>query len=287
MRKRAKGRKQTLQPGIQRHKIISKIDDQEGIFGLIEKCIPERQLQKFFNFADQCLRFHTMIKCKLCLAPFSLSEHGNLEHSSGKKLWIHYLVLSLMVLSMMHKLIAVLPRVSSGTLDTTTFICTAYFLCYLVAFSVSLSCLILTDETIDLINDWHTILMYYCAEEEGEVPGSVVTNTKTAFVVCSVAIMAQTIAWGVSVFSFVFPDLPATYIVMADEAGLVPVAPIIPRIFWKLLLWPLELMTYILPMFMAAWGSIVFLVNIIVSSTCVNQLRYVAVAIDSSESCSR
>ena len=273
MPKKARGRRRTLQPGIQKHKIISKTEDGEGIFGLIEKCISEEYLQNFFKFAEKCFVFHTKINCKLCLAPYSLSQDGKLEHCSRKRIWIHYFVLLLLAVSMIHKFLIVVPRISSGTIDTTTFICIATFLCYLVAFSVSSSFLILTDETIDLIHCWPRILMY-CAEENEE-PVALVANTKTAVVVSSVAILAQTIAWGVSVFSFVFPDLPATYIVMAGKVGLVPVASKIPRIMWKLLLWPLELMTYILPLFMAAWAPMILMIDIMVARNCVNQLRYV------------
>ena len=279
MHKKLKGRRRTFQPGaIQKHKIVSKTEeDGEGVFGLLEKFIPDRQVHSLFNFAEICFKLLTKINCKLYLAPYSLSKDGELEPISGWRLWVHYAVLLLLAVSMIHKFLVVFPRVSAGVLDTTTFICIALFLCYLVAFSVSTSHLILTEETIVLINGYSRIMMS-CAEDGEPMP--LIANTKTAVVVTSVAILSQTIAWGVSAFSFVFPDLPGTYIaMMADEAGFVSGSSyVIPGIVWKLLLWPLELITYTIPMFMAAWAPIIMLLEMMVVNNCLNQLRFVGIS---------
>ena len=279
MPRKARGRRKAVQPGIQQHKILNYREDEEGIFWLIEGCIPKKYLPKLFNFAEKCFNFHTKINCNLCLAPYSLSEDGKLEHCSRQKRWIHYLVISLLALRMVHQFTVVIPRWSSGRLDTTTFICTATFLCYLVAFSVSSSYLILPDETIDAKHGWPKILAY-CAEEDQE-PMPLIGNTKTAVVMSSLAILAMAIAWNAAGITIVFNALPVSLLVTAEEAGLIPVTVKIPRIVWQLLFWPLELIMYILPMFMAAWGPMILMLNIMTAMNCVNQLRYASSSLES------
>ena len=199
-------------------------------------------------------------------------EEGKLEPISKKKLWIHYLILPLLVLSMMHKLILLTPRISTATLDTSTFVCTITCLCYLVAFGISCSGLILHDETMDLINGWSDVLTYY-AEDEGK-PMPLIANTKSAVVVSSLAILAMAIAWTVSGFSIAFRTLPVTLITLADVMGVISAKTKIPRLIWKLLFWPLEFIMYLLPMFLAGWGAMVMMLGVMVVMNCTNQLRY-------------
>ena len=235
MRRRAGGRRETLHHGVKKYKIRCKNFLEEGISTLLEQFIPQRFLQKLFNFAEEWFKVYTKINCELCLIPYSLSEDGKLEPVSRTKIWIHYLVLSVLVVSMMHKLIIFLILLSSKTLNTSTFICCATFLCYLVAFSISSSCLFLTDETMDMINGWPKILMYF-AEEDGKSM-RLVTNTKTAVVISSLAVLAMATACPASTFSIAFQALPVTFLVMAESVGVIPVTWKVPRVIWKLLLW--------------------------------------------------
>ena len=239
---------------------------------MLEQRIPQRYLHRFFNFADACFKWYTKVNCKLLLVPYSVSKDGKLEKLSTEKLWIHYSLLSILVLSMLHKLVIFVSRVASGHLDTTTYICAATFLCYLVAFSISSACLILTDETMDMINGWPSILMYYSAKDGERM--SLVANTKTAIVISSLAVLAMTIAVAVSGFSIAFRALPVTFLAAAEAAGLIPANTKLPRIFWKLLLWPLEFIMYLIPMFIAGWGAMVLMLLVIVVMNCAYQLRY-------------
>ena len=127
MPRRAKARRQTLQPGVQKHKIQSKQVDKDGIFHLLEQCVPQGYLDTFFNFAENCFKFYTKVACKLYVVPYSIFNDGKLGKDSREKLRIHYSVLVLLVVSMIHKFVIFITRVGSGHLDTTTFICSATF----------------------------------------------------------------------------------------------------------------------------------------------------------------
>ena len=228
MPRKARGRRRTLQPGVQKHKIRSKNFDEEGILDLLEQFIPQTNLHRLFNLAEKSFQLFTKINCKLCLIPYSLSDDGKLEPISRTKLWIHYLVLSVLAVSMMHKLIIFIFLISSGTLDTSTFLCGAVSLCYLVGFSASSSDLILTDVTMDLINGYPKIMMHY-SDEDGKVM-PVIANTKTAVVIAGTAILMMLIALAASGISIVFRAVPVTILVAAETAGLITTTSEVPRI---------------------------------------------------------
>ena len=273
MPRKARGRRRTLQPGVQKHKIRSKNFDEEGILDLLEQFIPQTNLHRLFNLAEKSFQLFTKINCKLCLIPYSLSDDGKLEPISRTKLWIHYLVLSVLAVSMMHKLIIFIFLISSGTLDTETFFCGAVSLCYVVAFSLSSSTLILPEETMDMINGWPKILMHF-PDEDGKVM-LLVANTKTAVVILEIAILMMVIASAGSGFSIVFRALPVTILVAAETAGLITTTSEVPRIVWKSLFWPLEFIMYGVPLLQAGWGGMVTILLAMVLMNCTNQMRYI------------
>ena len=274
MIKKLRSRRNPLQLGVQKHKISGNKRYINDGFQLLEWLFPQAYLRSVFIkvFAENSFHFYTTVACKLCLVPFSLSNDGKLETVSLKKLCIHYSILVVQLISMMHKGFVLISRVLSGRIDTMTFICAATFLCYLVPFSTSSSGLILQGETIDLINSWPSILMYFSEENGRLMP--LVANTKTAVVVSSVAILAMVIAAGVSGFSIVIQAQPFTFFAIAETFGLIRCDLKIHSTVWKILFWPMEFIMYLLPMFTAGWGTMVMLLNIMVIMNCANKLRY-------------
>ena len=144
-------------------------------------------MYRLFIFSEKSFKFYPKYTCKLYLAPYSVSEDGTLEKLSGPKLWIHYLVLSALIMSMMHKLIALASRVASAQLDAVTFICSFLSSVYLGGLSVPSSSWILRDETIDMVHGWPSILMY-CSPQDGE-PIPLIANTQTAVMISSLAVL--------------------------------------------------------------------------------------------------
>ena len=116
----------------------------------------------------------------------------------------------------------------------------------------------------------------YCATEEDKGPMTLVSNTKIA----SLAILAIAVALTAAVFSVVFEAIPVSLFVTAEAVGLIPVKLKIPRIAWQLLFLQLELISYILPMFLAAWAAMILMLNIMTAMNCVTELRYAASSLE-------
>ena len=271
MPRKGRTRRRTFRPGIKKNKATSTTVEAGRIFRLIEEYVPDIYLQKFYKLVEKLFNFYTKANCTLCLAPFSLSEDGKLEHCSRKKLWIHYSVLFLLLLSTLHKLVVSITLISSGKLDTSTLMCAATFLFYMVPACVSCSFLILTDETIDLINGWPKILSYYPNEDGAALP--LVANSKTAICVFIIAFKAQAVTVCVSGFSFVFRKLPVTMVAVAQDVGLIPVTSGIPRIIWSLVFLPLEFIMIATPLLMVTWGGMILMLFLMVVLNCLNQQR--------------
>ena len=271
MLRRSKARRRALQLGIQKSNRLPKKDG-KGVFQLLEQTVPKSYLDRLFIFSKKSFKFYTKYTCKLYLAPYSVSEDGKLEILAGRKIWIHYLVLSVLFVSMMHKFVIFVGRVAAGQLDTMTFICSASSLVYLGGFSVASSSWILRDETIDIVHGWPDILTC-CSPEEGE-PIPLIANTKTAVMISSLAVLNVIISLAVSGFGFGMQSLPVTYFAAAEAVGLISPSTNVPRILWKLLFWPLECLTYVLPMFVSGWAAMLMMLMVMVIMNCANQLRY-------------
>ena len=199
MVKKSRSRQRGIQKGVKKHKIRNSQTASEGLLYFIESLIPPHYLEKFYKLAENCLSFYTKTVCRLCLVPLILTEDGKLAKAPLKKLLIHYLLQGIFMLSMLHKMAVLFYRLAYDELGTMTFVCAATVLCYLVAFSLSASCLFLQDETTDIINGWPEILDYYSNEDDG-IKLKIINNTKIAIVVTSLAGLAMVIGFVVSTF---------------------------------------------------------------------------------------
>ena len=277
MFKKSKARTRNLQPGAQKYrKTRNKVAEEKGIFGLLEQLIPSKYRYKLYEFAEYSFHFYTSVGYKLCLLPVELSpsveKKGVLVQASMTRRSIHYAILILLVLSMMHKSALLIDRLLSFGLDMTAFFISATFLCYFVSMSISSSVVFLQGETIDLVNGSHKILAT-CVEED-ENSKSVFADTKTAVVMMSLAVVAMVIGTAISVgVSFVFPELPVSFYSIFREYDLISKQSDIPSFVWMLILWPLELAQYMLPAFRSGWAGMVFSQMVMVVIRSAERLR--------------
>ena len=101
----------------------------------------------------------------------------------------------------------------------------------------------------------------------------IIVNTKTALVITAQAIIAPVIAGGVSGANFLFEPESLSLYSVGRAAGLIPRDSQVPNLIWKLLLWPLEFVTYLVPMISAVWGAQVLVLVIVVVLSCADNLR--------------
>ena len=154
-----------------------------------------------------------------------------------------------------------------------TIVCATTVICYVVAFGASTSCLVLQDETIDMINGWPGVLEFY-SKDDDRIHLKIIDNTKTAIVVMSCAGLGTAVGFGMPIFySFAFRAVPVGLMPAAEMLGLIPSDTRIPRILWKTLFLPLECCMYVLPMVTAGWCSMLLMLIIMVVQTCLDQMR--------------
>ena len=261
-----------IQPGIQRHKILSRPLNQTSIFGIAEQLISSQSLQRFYTFSENCFYFYADCSCSLCLVPLSVSTvKGRLEPASTKERILHYFMLTLLTVSMLHKLGVSVYMVMFEPMDATTFMSVATFLACFVSLTASASSIFRSDVAIDLLAGWPQILACY-PQKDGRVLG-IVSNTKTAIVVSGLAVLGFVIGIGISMFSLILPSLLVCFLPLAEHVGLVSKQSQIPRIVWALVFWPLEILTYLLPMFVSGFSTMTLMIMAMVIRTCTEQLR--------------
>ena len=103
---------------------------------------------------------------------------------------------------------------------------------------------------MDIINGWPEILSRTSGSDEGNGKGMpIVVNTKTAVFITAQAVMGPIIAIPGSASSFVFESEPLSLYAASVAVGLIPQESHVPSLVWKLLLWPLDLLMYLVPLF--------------------------------------
>ena len=239
MIKKSKARRVRIQHGIQKHKINRSSIGSESIFDLAEKFIPEESLQKFYELSQSVFSFFAKFCCRLAVVPLSLRADGKLEVASRAKRHLHLVVLTLIVLSMLHKLVVAVHRLVLAELDVTACLCCISFLIHIVAFSLSFACFFDKEVTVDFVNGWDTVLA--CFPDPNGNTLSAISNIKSATLVTALGLLEITQATVISGLGLAFDSLPFCYLPMAEAMGLLVVNNTgIPRIVWKLVFWPFK-----------------------------------------------
>ena len=256
---------------VRKHKIRS--TDQAGLIDTLEGIISSDDLSWLYETAGNWFRFFGRICSKLYLVPYSFDHEGKLRIFSQRQLRIHYTVLSVMALSMIHKSVALCYRISSTdsalTAEISTFICVASVLFYLVPLAVAVSVLLKREETVCVLNTWNELL---ASLRPGNENGGIFCDTQGAFVVMSLSEVCVIGSLGFSLLGFIFESLPVTYFTATEALRLVDTM-LMPRILWKLVFWPLELLTYMSPALPCAWAHTINDMIAITMKNCLEQLR--------------
>ena len=225
-----------------------------------------------YNFALKCFRFYTKANCNLRLIPMSMSTEGKLETASVKSLILYFAILGLLLLSMVHKMVYTAVRIASRKLDVITFVCTTEFLIFLVSFSASTSCTFLPDETKGLVNHLPEMLAYF-VEQNFTSAVSVIGNIKTAVAVVSLALMSVLISLAAAGLSVSNSAYPTSLVLAIKSARLILTETEITLAVSIFLVFPLQFISYALPMLRSGWSCMVVLILIMINRDCVDCLR--------------
>ena len=241
---------------------------------IIEKVLPTDKLILLYKMAVNCFMFYGQAASKLHLVPYSFMTCGKLRRFSGRELTIHYTVLSLLCLSMMHKLLVSCYQIFTAHSPETMVVkvmCIIASSCYFIPTSVSISALFLKQETACILNTWGSLLP--SSQEGKNQVVRVLYNTEAAFGVLLISQICLVGGIGISCLQFAFAALPVSYFAAADALGLVNTA-VVPVVVWKFILWPLELVTYLSPLLLVGWCAMINQLVPIVTKDALDQLRY-------------
>ena len=253
MGKRSTRKKRGIQRGVGKHEIKSKalavkqIDLK--ILGLGEHF--------YLSIARKCVEVWLYWCSKLYLTPFTRTATGQYVPLDPRSKLIHFFVWFVKFLMLLHKLAGLTIILMYEELKIETFMCTSYFLIFLVSFGISLGMIARPKETMDLMNSWPYILS--CLRELQNDELSVFDDLSTALKITSVFLVTQGIAITAAFCSLVFSTLPTCYFPTAESLGLIPHG-LLPRFAWQLLFFPLEYITNLPPMFSAPFAGSLILI---------------------------
>ena len=259
---------------VKKHKIRSS-QDSDAITP-IEKFLPREKLMLLYETARKCFYFYGKVCCKLHLAPYSFSPDGKLQHMASRGILIHYAVLTTLALSMMHKVAMLchcMFRDDADAMDMSAAASIVGVMAYLVPLGATVSILRAKEETVCTVNSWGNLAA--SSEDDESEQSGIFANVKAAVLVVYLSGVCSFVAIGLSLFGFVFKGLPISYYTTAVQLGLLnnSATAALPPLLWKLGLWPLEFVTYMVPMLMCAWSSFINQLIPIVVNDHLNQLR--------------
>ena len=284
MVRKPKAKRLEVYTRVKKHKIRS-FETTLSLMKQLEMLFPPEYLTRFHNFAGKLFLRYAKFLSRFYLIPYNVCKDGKLELFSARQVRFHRLVLAVQAISMVHKTVVSVYTIvhsESETMDFGSVLCITSFLFHLVPLTVCSSVLFKREETVDIVNNWETVLNLVSNHDDGndgaEAPDSVdkssVWNTAGSLVVTWLATFAP--IWGIiaSLLGFVIEDLPVSYMSTARSLGLDPVTAIGgPTVLWKLTFWPLEFLTYASLTCVVSWSGTLNMMVVIVTKTYLDELR--------------
>ena len=240
-----------------------------------KKSLRGDKLSLCYDLADTWFRFFARSNSKLYIIPYKFTPEGKLEIRSKRQLLVHYIVLSMLVMCIIHKLAVFCYGIfsaGSGIEDIRTFISIVPFIIYFVPLTVASAVLFRREEKVCILNTWNEVLASFQPGNRDD--GGVFRNIQAVLLVVSMCEFCWVAGFGVSSLGFVFEALPVSYFTAADEGFSLLDTALMSKNMWKLVLWPLELATYMPPPLVGAWCGMVNMMVVIVMKSCLEELRY-------------
>ena len=217
----------------------SKVEDK--CFGLTHSKLVSIGRQSFDFLFQSCEKFW--------LVPITRLPGGQYVRFNLKNRLVHYFVLTLLLCSGLHKLWGVVHKLSSQDgFEIGSFLCVAAFGIYFASFCISLSVIVKSEDSADLLNRSNHILSCFkkIYINEGSTLLSPFDDVSMALKLISILLLGMGVTFGCSVGSFVHPDLPIRWLPTLELLKILPEG-ILPPILWQLVLFPLEVITYFCP----------------------------------------
>ena len=187
--------------------------------------------------------------------PDTTSHGKKYVRGSVKKRICHYVVTTLLFVSVVHKLaVSIVKFNEPGRPSVETLMCMSLFMIQFVGFAMSLSLVFSWEKSIELLNTWDALVG--CIDESGERTPYDDASASLKLVFCM--LIALGCAAGNAIVSLLFSNLPVCFYPMCQAAGLIPDVGLSPFV-WQLGFFPFELMLGAMAMCNGNLGGIVLL----------------------------
>ena len=251
MVKQSRGKIRGIQRGVQKHKIRFSTPDEGGT--LIERKISGRNLARIHALAELCWAYLVAVCSTLCLIPLkpSATKQGHFEVGSLRKRLIHYSIVTAVLTLLSHTIVVSVDIMINQDINLKTYMCACYIVILFIASSACSASTLKTLEIQGVINSWGPILKQL-EEISGNQP-KLFNITNLCMKIIALTWIFHVCAFNASFFSLVFDSLPVCLYPTLKGIGLLPKSNL-PHVFWQIALYPLELLTLLLPMIATAFN---------------------------------
>ena len=229
-----------IQKGVQKSKISRRNQDAESVS--VSSSETEKKIGKI---AEKCWGHVLQTTSKWYLIPIEVEAGGAFVRPMCLWKWlVHYAIASVYFVIMMYKLIVTLHRAYSK-LDLYTYMCACSFIVLFIPATAMIGITFLPRKFCSLLNCWPQMLND--VEEKIGKKKSVFDDKVVSLEVGCLVIVVYSAAINTACYSLV-ADIPNCVLPTLVNAGLVHTSPTLPKIVWRLLFLPLEILTLLPPM---------------------------------------
>ena len=215
------------------------------------------------HIAEICWSYQIRACSALFLLPFKATKDGNwFSWGSTWRLLAHYAVLSTAALITSFRIFVTVKKAVTEELDLTTYLCACYVLISLTLLSSAMGSTWKGREMVLLLNSSRRVLD--CFTEIAGVEEKSVKLCDSPFACIKLMCLtwvAQVTTFNASAFSLVF-NLPVCILPYLRQFDLLPSEEVLPHIFWRLLLFPLEVMTLLPAMYLVIFNYSTILITV-------------------------
>ena len=227
-----------------------------------------------FWAAEECFTTLSRLCSALCIVEFKQNASGGYVRYSRPRRWIHYGMLAMLNLSMLHKLVVSAERILFEELNAITFMCISGTLVYFVPWCISLGITLKWQETMDLLNSWPMILT--CLEtrrERGTKRKAQFGNLSLALKLIALAVTVPIVMFTAASLSILFENLPVCLLPLAKGVGIVQEPGVLPHLMWQLIFLPLEVAVAMPPLTAAVFSVGIVFISVGVFKIYLDEIR--------------
>ena len=211
---------------------------------------------------------------KLHVLPYNVRANGMLVVNTGlKEIVLHWAVLIAYAAVTTHKLMAFMRQTSdSETMNVKTMVSLTLAMAYTGTLCFSASTLFKKQETCELVNTCQQLSREF-------IPSAYAAQVKMPNILAAVQIVGlvpvlSLVAIAMPAATVVLQGIPGTFLMAAEDLGLIPQIAFVPHVVWRMLFWPLEMTGFCPLLLLTGCTAMIVTRGVQVGCTCASELRY-------------